>query len=56
MIAVGHVILVIFGLIRMRARATPEDRTGYIYTPRTSFTIGRLTGRERDASKDKTDP
>lgn len=56
MIAVGHVILVVFGLIRMRARSTPEDRTGYIYTPRTSFTIGRLTGRERDASKDKPEP
>lgn len=48
MIAAGHGILIIFGLARMRARATPAERTRYIYTPRTSFLIGRLTGRSRD--------
>ncbi|MEX0309577.1 MAG: MFS transporter [Tateyamaria sp.] len=48
MIAVGHVVLILFGLARMRARAAPTERTRYIYAPRTSFLIGRLTGRSRD--------
>ncbi|WP_299295625.1 MFS transporter [uncultured Tateyamaria sp.] len=48
MIAVGHGILIVFGMARMRARKSPEQRTRYIYTPRTSFLIGRLTGRSRD--------
>lgn len=46
--AVGHAVLVIFGLSRMRSRATPKTRTPYIYAPRTSFTIGRLLRRQRD--------
>lgn len=49
MIAVGHGVLIIFGLARMRSRATPTERTRYIYAPRTSFLIGRLTGRSRDS-------
>lgn len=52
MIAVGHVLLVIFGLTRMRARPTPADRTRYTYAPRTSFTIGRLMRRSRTPPKD----
>ncbi|WP_299282869.1 MFS transporter [uncultured Tateyamaria sp.] len=48
MIAIGHGGLILFGLARMRARATPSKRTAYIYAPRTSFLIGRLTGRSRD--------
>ena len=48
MIAVGHAVLIIFGLARMRARATPARRTRYIYSPRTSFLVGRLTGRSRE--------
>ncbi|MFY0690728.1 MAG: MFS transporter [Paracoccaceae bacterium] len=48
MIALGHVILVIFGLTRMKARPTATIKTPYIYAPRTSFTIGRLLGRQRD--------
>ncbi|MEL6450724.1 MAG: MFS transporter [Pseudomonadota bacterium] len=48
MVAVGHAVLIVFGLARMRARAAPTDRTRYIYAPRTSFLIGRLTGRSRD--------
>ncbi|WP_146344371.1 MFS transporter [Phaeobacter marinintestinus] len=48
MIALAHLVLVVFGLTRMRARPAPEDRTRYIYAPRTSFVIGRLTGRQRD--------
>lgn len=48
MIATAHVALVVFGLTRMRARPTRSARTRYIYAPRTSFLIGRLTGRSRD--------
>ena len=48
MIAVAHVGLVVFGLARMRARPVRETRTRYVYAPRTSFLIGRLTGRSRD--------
>ncbi|WP_425043622.1 MFS transporter [Primorskyibacter sp. S87] len=47
-VAAGHVILIVFGLTRMRARPTPEDRTRYVYAPRTSFTIGRLLRRSRE--------
>lgn len=47
-IALSHVALLAFGLLRMRARPSPEERTAYIYTPRTSFQIGRLLGRGRD--------
>ncbi len=48
MIAVGHGVLAVFGLARMRTRSSPAERTPYIYAPRTSFTIGRLMGRARD--------
>ena len=48
MIAVGHAALILFGISRMRVRATNPNRTPYIYAPRTSFLIGRLTGRSRD--------
>ncbi|MEM1072937.1 MAG: MFS transporter [Pseudomonadota bacterium] len=47
LIAVGHIVLIAFGLARMRARPAPADRTRYTYAPRTSFTIGRLTGKTR---------
>ena len=47
MIACGHGALVIFGLMRMRSRPTAR-RTRYIYSPRTSFLVGRLTSRARD--------
>jgi MFS family permease len=50
MIGLAHLMLVVFGLSRMRARPAPQDRTRYIYAPRTSFLIGRLTGRQRDQS------
>ena len=48
LMAGGHALLVLFGLSRMQVRATPEDRTPYVYAPRTSFTIGRLLRRHRD--------
>ena len=49
MIAVGHVLLIVFGTIRMWARPT-KARTNYVYTPRTTFMLGRLlrSSREKD--------
>ncbi len=44
-IALAHVGLLVFGLIRRRARPTPGERTSYVYVPRTSFLIGRLLRR-----------
>ncbi len=41
-IALTHVALFVFSLIRMRARPTRPARTRYVYTPRTSFLVGRL--------------
>lgn len=52
MIAVGHGVLVVFGLSRMRIRPTMEMRTPYVYAPRTTFWIGRLLRRARDTKKD----
>lgn len=48
MIIVAHVLLIVFGLARMRVRPSPGSRTAYTYEPRTSFLIGRLLGRARD--------
>ncbi len=56
MIAAGHVALVAFGLIRMRARPTSTARTRYVYAPRTSFVIGRLLGRQREKPARAGDP
>ncbi len=55
MISVGHGLLIVFGISRMRARPTKGNLTRYIYAPRTSFTIGGLIGRqrERNGSDDK---
>ncbi|MEM1352068.1 MAG: MFS transporter [Pseudomonadota bacterium] len=52
MIAAGHVVLVVFGISRMRVRPSPGERTRYTYSPRTSFTIGWLTGRSRSWKQD----
>ena len=53
MIAAGHGALVVFGLIRMRMRPGAEQRTAYVWSPRTSFLIGRLTGRSRDKPENR---
>ncbi|PCH75010.1 MAG: hypothetical protein COC12_02320 [Rhodobacteraceae bacterium] len=53
MIASAHVVLVVFGVIRMRARPTQQNRTRYVYTPRTSFVLGRLMGRQREHERDR---
>lgn len=47
-VSAGHVVLVAFGLARMRKRNAPQERTRYIYAPRTTFGIGRLLGRSRE--------
>ena len=47
-LALGHIALIAYSLARMSIRSTVEDRTPYVYTPRSSFTIGRLLGRMRD--------
>lgn len=54
MISVGHGVLVLFGLFRMRARPTATERTAYVYAPRTSFMIGRLLRKDRDAGASET--
>ena len=48
MVAGAHGALVLFGLIRMRARDTSDERTRYVYAPRTSFQIGQLQGKSRE--------
>ncbi len=53
LVALGHIGLVAFGLTRMRARPTREQRTPYLYSPRTSFLIGRLMARLRDGNGDR---
>jgi len=47
MIALAHLGLALFGLIRMLARPTMSVRTAYAYLPRTSFILGKLL-RRRD--------
>jgi len=47
-IAAGHLILVLYALARRLVRPTVEDRTKYVYAPRTSFLIGRLLKDRRD--------
>ena len=48
MLAAGHATLIIFGLTRIRTGRTGHTRTRYINALRTSFVVGRLTGRSRD--------
>lgn len=47
-VATGHIVLIVFGLARMKSRPTPEERTNYVYAPRTSFTVGNLLKRARE--------
>ncbi|MEZ5779185.1 MAG: MFS transporter [Paracoccaceae bacterium] len=47
-IALAHVLLIAFGFLRMRSRPVPVLRTRYVYTPRTSFLVGRLFRRTRE--------
>lgn len=52
MIAVAHAYLIVYGFLRMRRRSSPDRRTRYVWSPRTSFIIGRLTGTDRDRNGD----
>ena len=47
LVSIAHLILVIFGVIRMQAR-TATRTTRYVWAPRTSFVIGRLLKRRRE--------
>ena len=55
LISAAHLLLVGFGLWRMRARPRAQQRTPYVYSPRTSFLIGRLTGRQREPRQQDND-
>jgi MFS family permease len=46
-IAIAHVGLIVFGLIRMRKGRTAPHRTAYVYAPRTTFWFARLLGRDK---------
>ncbi len=50
-VSAAHVVLIIFGLIRMQSRGA-APRTRYIYAPRTSAIIGRLLGSSRQRKDD----
>ncbi|NKB29488.1 MAG: MFS transporter [Rhodobacteraceae bacterium] len=47
-IAFAHGVLIIYGVVRMRARPSGATRNPYIYVPRTSFWVGRLLRRGRE--------
>ncbi|RVT85700.1 MFS transporter [Rhodobacteraceae bacterium CCMM004] len=47
-VAVAHAVLILIGLWRMLRRPSRPPRTAYVATPRTSFLVGRLFGRNRD--------
>jgi len=46
-VAIAHVFLVGFGLLRMSRRPTEGEKTAYTYIPRTSFTIAKLLKRTK---------
>lgn len=52
MISVGHALLILFGLSRMRVRSATR-RTRYVYAPRTSFQVGRWLGKSREDPADR---
>lgn len=51
LIALAHLGLLAFGALRMRLRRVPVARTAYVYAPRTSFLLGRLLRRKRNAPR-----
>ena len=51
----GHLVLSAFSILRMRARPAAPTRTNYIYTPRTTFLIGRLLSDRRTEGREDGD-
>ncbi len=41
-IAIAHIALCVYGFIRKASRPVSDSKTPYVYTPRTSFMLGRL--------------
>jgi MFS family permease len=56
LIGAAHVGLLMFGLARMRARPLSDQKTPYLYTPRTSFIIGRLLRKGERSASSSSDP
>ena len=44
-IGIAHIILIVFGVIRMTSRPSPNVKTPYSYIARTSFVLEKITGR-----------
>ena len=51
-IALAHIVLCVFSFIRMRVGPKPEDKTAYVYMPRTTFLFARLLKRHKDHTDD----
>ena len=51
LLAVGHMFIILYGLGRILVRPTRQDRTRYVYAPRTSFLIGKWLKRNSGSSK-----
>ena len=45
LIGIAHIILIVFGVIRMISRPSPNFRTPYSYIARTSFVLEKIIGR-----------
>lgn len=58
-IALAHIFLIVFGLLRLRRAAPPTERASYRYAPRSSLLLGRLlrngetVGSRRPAPSEK---
>ena len=47
LIGIAHIILIIFGVIRMISRPTPDLKTPYSYIARTSFVLEKIMDRKK---------
>ena len=50
-ISSAHVLLVVFGLVRMTVRPTKGNKTRYKYLPRTSYIIGSLLRQNNNKNR-----
>ena len=55
-IAVVHVILIAFAIIRSRIGNEPDRKTDYVFAPRTSLAIGGLLRKHRKRNDDRNHP